>query len=545
MGFIMGHLRSQPIPSMDFTALLDGVLERANRVGLLCELALRTPGSARRCQEYLLFLWKRVEFASAAAAALRKETGHVIKWASLGLRALMDALQGVESLVGQCALPCCNHSTDLAAGLTWSSDSSLREAFGRLLLELQVCWRRLVPLTAGRWPLIEPSHVRVLGQLGRGSFGDVMAGDFLGVACAVKRLPVHAAGSVQRVMQLEDEAGLHLRLDHPNVVRAFGVTLCCGLTSELHGQGDNKECRGRLPPASSATENHRIHEINTAPKRHIAEPDPLERGTLALVLERMETNLWDALRGFVGKLNLRDRVRVGLGVARGLAYLHEEALPTVLHRDLKSPNVLIARDGTPRLGDFGSAVAMSSSPRGGGWRRKNGKDGRGRRSGPRGTPAWQAPEVLSGEVYTDRADVFSLGVVIWELVTLLDPCTVWGSNAVAVIAIKSGSRLPLPQGGCPITRSIGEVISACWHQCPTQRPSSAQVVCRIEGLLEGLRPGTPKTSSQSEIGDGRSRRSRPSGPAIFKFGAVAAAAVAGKMIAHRGASHDWGNLVRN
>ena len=520
---------------MEGAVLIECVLERAERVGRLCRWALGAPGSSRRCQEQLVCTIERIALVCGAS---RKLLGHgtlMSKISSPSLRALVAALREAEALVGQCALPSRKRRADPSTPVLWLSDAELRDAYESLFRELQICLGDLCPATRGGAPRIQATHIRIVGRLGGGSYGDVMAGDFLGLACAVKRLPMHATGSLQRAIQLEDEAGLHIRLRHPNIVQAFGVTMVHGIIENAYPAGQCDDTRGSmgtqlLPPASSsATEGRAIAAIGS-------EECMQQSGSLALVLERMETNLWDALRKHIHGWELRDRVAVGLGVAKAVAYLHEEAIPTILHRDLKSPNVLLARDGTPRLSDFGSAVATNKSPEGRGWRR--GKGSRGRRSGPRGTPAWQAPEVLAGGSYTDRADVFSLGVVLWELVTQRDPCDAWGSNETVVAAVTSGDRLPLPLGDSPATIALRDIISACWHQNSLQRPSSPQVVSSLEALLGSstIWPDFPTSKSAYAMGDrggAGSKCHRSLGTVISAAAAVAAAAAAAATAATR------------
>lgn len=84
---------------------------------------------------------------------------------------------------------------------------------------------------------------------------------------------------------------------------------------------------------------------------------------------------------------------------QGLLFMHNQHL---LHRDIKSDNVLVARDGTVKLADFGFAVGLSQE--------------KSRRKSTVGTPFWMAPEVIEGKEYDDRCDIWSLGITAIELV---------------------------------------------------------------------------------------------------------------------------------
>ncbi|BAU00522.1 serine/threonine-protein kinase [Vigna angularis] len=101
-------------------------------------------------------------------------------------------------------------------------------------------------------------------------------------------------------------------------------------------------------------------------------------------------------------LDIRRRLRVALDVARGMNYLHHRN-PPIVHRDLKSSNLLVDKNWTVKVGDFGLSRLKDATL-------LNTKSGR-------GTPQWMAPEVLRNEPSNEKSDVFSFGVILWELMT--------------------------------------------------------------------------------------------------------------------------------
>jgi serine/threonine protein kinase len=136
-------------------------------------------------------------------------------------------------------------------------------------------------------------------------------------------------------------------------------------------------------------------------------------------------------------------------VARALAYAHavsDEHGNLVVHRDVKPANVLVSRSGDVRLTDFGVAVAgLDTSP-----------------AAPRGgTPVYMAPEQMRGEVLDARADLYSLGVLLHELLSGARPMD-------GVVALPSTTP-----------RDVADVVSALLQETPDARPKSAAAVARL------------------------------------------------------------------
>uniref|UniRef100_M1A4W1 non-specific serine/threonine protein kinase n=1 Tax=Solanum tuberosum TaxID=4113 RepID=M1A4W1_SOLTU len=113
-------------------------------------------------------------------------------------------------------------------------------------------------------------------------------------------------------------------------------------------------------------------------------------------------SLFKTLHGNNHLLDFRRRLRMALDVARGMNYLHRWN-PPIVHRDLKSSNLLVDKSWTVKVGDFGLSRFKDSTF-------LTTKSGR-------GTPQWMAPEVLRDEPSTEKSDVFSFGVILWELMT--------------------------------------------------------------------------------------------------------------------------------
>ena len=125
---------------------------------------------------------------------------------------------------------------------------------------------------------------------------------------------------------------------------------------------------------------------------------------LCIVLEYCSRgSLWSLLHDAQIKMSWEYRKKFALVIAKGVYYLHTNQRP-ILHRDLKSLNVLLDHALNCKLADFG-------------WTRVIDKE----MTSKIGTYQWMAPEVIRGYKYSEKADVFSFGIILWELATRKPP----------------------------------------------------------------------------------------------------------------------------
>lgn len=155
------------------------------------------------------------------------------------------------------------------------------------------------------------------------------------------------------------------------------------------------------------------------------------------------------------KLSWRRRLKMLRDICRGLMCIHRMR---IVHRDLKSANCLVNKHWAVKICDFGLSRVMTDAPM---------SD-----SASAGTPEWMAPELIRNEQFTEKCDIFSLGVIMWELCTLSRP---WeGVPAVQVIYAvgNEGTRLEIPEG------PLGKLIADCWAE-PDERPSCQEILSRL------------------------------------------------------------------
>ncbi|KAG0248958.1 hypothetical protein DFQ27_000514, partial [Actinomortierella ambigua] len=156
----------------------------------------------------------------------------------------------------------------------------------------------------------------------------------------------------------------------------------------------------------------------------------------------------------------RVKARIAQEIANGLAYIHHE---DIIHRDLKSDNVLLTGLMEVKLCDFGLAVVKKSSERHS-------------TEVMRGTVRWLAPELLRAAKpsYTNKSDIYALGMVMWEMAAMCTlPFKTIDNNFVVADAVHDGEREKLPDNTPPDYRHWVEL---CWRQDPLDRPQAHEVI---------------------------------------------------------------------
>ncbi|KAK4525777.1 hypothetical protein GAYE_SCF16G3686 [Galdieria yellowstonensis] len=265
--------------------------------------------------------------------------------------------------------------------------------------------------------LIDYKALKIGEPIGKGSFGTVSEGRYHGTRVAVKTIrrgdqAGDALATEESVEQFKKEAELNCKLRHPNIVLFMGICV--------------------------------------EPSFVCIVTEFMERGTvrdLLLSKSRLEWNI---------------RLNWALDTATGMAYLHSLE-PCIIHRDLKTTNLLVDRGFNVKICDFGLSRFMS-------------KDSV---MSAVGTVQFAAPEVLKHERYTEKADVFSFGTVLWELCTR--ERVFRGVPQIDVYKRVVAGRMPEIPHDCD-TR-YRAMIEMCWDMSPECRPSFEDLVEMLSDLL--------------------------------------------------------------
>ncbi|KAM9323162.1 protein kinase Npk [Pholidichthys leucotaenia] len=155
-------------------------------------------------------------------------------------------------------------------------------------------------------------------------------------------------------------------------------------------------------------------------------------------------------------------------MAKGMHYLHAEAPIKVIHRDLKSRNVVMTADKVLKICDFGASKFLSHTTH----------------MTVVGTFPWMAPEVIQSLPVSETCDTYSYGVVLWEMLTREVPFKGFEGLQVAWLVVEKQERLTIPTS-CPA--SFAELMRKCWQADPKERPQFKQVLITLETMANDSR----------------------------------------------------------
>ncbi|XP_052177862.1 probable leucine-rich repeat receptor-like serine/threonine-protein kinase At3g14840 isoform X1 [Diospyros lotus] len=287
-------------------------------------------------------------------------------------------------------------------------------------------------------------------KIGEGGFGFVYKGLLAdGTTIAVKQL---SSKSKQGNREFVNEIGMVSALEHPHLVKLYG---CCIANSQL-----------------------------------------------LLVYEYMENNsLARALFGpeeFQLKLDWQTRYKICIGIARGLAFLHEESRLKIVHRDIKATNVLLDKNLNPKISDFGLAKLDE-------------EDNTHISTRIAGTYGYMAPEYAMHGYLTDKADVYSFGIVALEIASgrsntsfrAKEPCFNLLDRTLELKAEGRLTELVDPKLGSAFNRDEAmvmiDVALLCTNAAASVRPAMSSVVSMLEGRTVVKEPLSYGTKSHDQV----------------------------------------------
>jgi activated CDC42 kinase 1 len=269
--------------------------------------------------------------------------------------------------------------------------------------------------------LIKPRDITVGKKLGTGAFGVVWKGKWHHNNVAIKQLKVDSGTAAldKAMTEFANEIGRMASMQpHENVVLLYGVT-------------------------------------------------KLENGDMAAVVEYCaHGSCHDALYGAKARALKDDElIRIARGAASGLAHLHRLG---IIHRDIAARNVLLTRLDVAKVADFGMSRALAENA--------YNEQQTVHKVGPL---KWMAPEQIERHVYSKATDVFSFGVLLFEIFAREPP---WKdvNNIVACQKVLNGERMTPPKR---VPRPMRKLMVECWAHEPKERPRMSSAQEQIADLL--------------------------------------------------------------
>ncbi|RLM74423.1 serine/threonine-protein kinase STY8-like isoform X1 [Panicum miliaceum] len=261
---------------------------------------------------------------------------------------------------------------------------------------------------------VDRSLLQIREKIASGSSGDLFRGTYHGMDVAIKFLRAEHVNDSSKVEFLQ-EIMILKSVNHDNVVRFYGAC--------------------------------------TKQRKYVIVTEYMPGG-----------NLYDFLHKQKNNLDLTMVLRIAIGISKGMDYLHQN---NIVHRDLKTANLLMGSDHVVKIADFGVSRHPSQD---------------GDMTAETGTYRWMAPEVINHYPYDHRADVFSFAIVLWELVTSKIPYENL-TPLQAALGVRQGMRLEIPPWVHP---RLSKMIQQCWDENPNVRPSFAEITAELEDMLQHL-----------------------------------------------------------
>ena len=284
---------------------------------------------------------------------------------------------------------------------------------------------------------LDDSNLEIRRLLGKGSSGVVYRATLNGKEVAVKQpIMIEGLDDPRFFQDFQTESYIMSLLDHPNIVRLYGVM-------------DN-------PPRMI------LQYVGGTDLFQLIHPGANEN----MIGDEIPSIAQDAL-------SWPRRIQIALGIAQGLHHM-QSVTPPLVHRDLRSPNIFISEEGQALIGDFGLA-----------------RQYQGQLAGPLKSWRWLAPEVLRGDgsdLYDERSDIYSFGILLWELASLSIPffaeeALFEDTLAIKTAIIQADLRPTFPS---QTLQGIAEIGLRCWKTDPALRPTSSELVTHLAEMAEKL-----------------------------------------------------------
>ncbi|KAM4860047.1 vascular endothelial growth factor receptor 1 [Thomomys bottae] len=347
-----------------------------------------------------------------------------------------------------------------------------------------------LPYDASKWEFAR-ERLKLGKSLGRGAFGKVVQASAFGIkksptcrTVAVKMLKEGATASEYKALMTELKILTHIG-HHLNVVNLLGACTKQGgplmviveyckygnLSNYLKSKRDffflNKDAalyvepkKEKLEPGLEADQKPRLDSVTSS--ESFASSGFQEDKSLSDVEEEEDSDEF-----YRQPLTMEDLISYSFQVARGMEFLSSRKC---IHRDLAARNILLSENNVVKICDFGLARDIYKNP------------DYVRKGDTRLPLKWMAPESIFDKIYSTKSDVWSYGVLLWEIFSLGgSPYPGVQMDEDFCSGLKEGMRMRAPEHATP---EIYQIMLDCWHKDPKERPRFAELVEKLGDLLQ-------------------------------------------------------------
>ena len=303
-------------------------------------------------------------------------------------------------------------------------------------------------------------------KIGEGGFGEIYLGNWQGKKVAIKKLTLkNLRVGDNNLSKFINEINIISSLRHPNIVLYMGASvdkenyymiseyLPNGTLFDLLHNNNNTNSNNNNKNNNNYGENINNNSLISTNNNSINNNNNF-----------FNFNNFDNYSKNSFYLNDSNKIKIALQIALVIKYLHSRK---IVHCDLKSPNILIDKNYNIKLGDFGLSRFIG----------KNSENIKGKI----GTPHWMAPEILLGGKYEYHSDIFSYGMILWEILTGDIPYNNIDPKKIENLITNEKNIVKVPDYGNLILRKL---CKKCINYDPQKRPSINEILRELKNIYD-------------------------------------------------------------
>ena len=303
-------------------------------------------------------------------------------------------------------------------------------------------------------------------KIGEGGFGEIYLGNWQGKKVAIKKLTlINLRVGDNNLSKFINEINIISSLRHPNIVLYMGASvdkenyymiseyLPNGTLFDLLHNNNNTNSNNNNKNNNNYGENINNNSLISTNNNSINNNNNF-----------FNFNSFDNYSKNSFYLNDSNKIKIALQIALVIKYLHSRK---IVHCDLKSPNILIDKNYNIKLGDFGLSRFIG----------KNSENIKGKI----GTPHWMAPEILLGGKYEYHSDIFSYGMILWEILTGDIPYNNIDPKKIENLITNEKNIVKVPDYGNLILRKL---CKSCINYEPEKRPSIDEILKELKNIYD-------------------------------------------------------------